>query len=912
MATRHNARNKVIHRQTFQNSNQMVELTVRTIPKQVVQNEVSKSQPPFIRDCALRKELQKVVDEKNNNISDKNAERKTSGKYSKNRDRAKGANGRVTVEVIKNKSNRERHEVVSHNSTWGEMLHSCSTITSCSDIDATEDSSVLELTNNMRNRTSKTAGGQAVRNDNEGSKSSLTRTQIRIHNQQSQSVQTSFINLDQQESPNNQSQNRQGNKRPAQEEYGRSHNSLARNRRSVAVETNPDDLRSNVQGGHTHSLNTQRVPSDRLLQQPEQPSNRLLSDDVNNSPFGESALQLLHQLRERLNTRGDSEGSNMVGVLEAFIGMRGSAGSVGTGNPAFQTDVASPLNNTVFQTPLGQPTSYGVSQQPGNTRCQQLRQEADRPSSRNLASQQQNQQHKPSSQNMQGNKRHVRGNHLESESGSDDQVSHHREKDIEQLKRVVEHQRRIISEQENNIQELRTLSAHILAQKEEENIQFLQAAQTRQGVDKETITNPEKDSALSQPATQNRDSGYGFEEVEKADNPVPSLDTSTEEDERKHPGNKARNKQRKADRALRSSLLQLQTENQILRREVQSNRDLILNLENQLTRAYKEIDSERQSHSGHSISRLSGSAPNLDLIGHRTETVSTRRGTNKRTPSVLGESEADSAYEEKSGSHLTSKINSPHSDGQQGKDSRTGSMRSFPMQSREIPERERVPMATTHDIPTDTALLQTGYIGKELTVPHALMNAATIPTSQFLLQNPDVATQVNDYGGTKSSAEKIVPAVLDSSSKESGKQKSVKPSRQLNSSQQAPIPNKGLDGLGLKISDLDPKPVVVLEEPTFTSFSTVSEQSYQESVLTCENSFLQGITTSRQPSRPNSRVTSPINLNSSDHSSVDLHPLESTRVKDSFHTLSESREFVALKGNETSTSSEFNSVEELE
>lgn len=336
------------------------------------------------------------------------------------------------------------------------------------------------------------------------------------------------------------------------------------------------------------------------------------------------------------------------------------------------------------------------------------------------------------------------------------------------------------------------------------------------------------------------------------------------------------------------------------------------NLENQLTRAYKEIDSERQSHSGHSISRLSGSAPNLDLIGHRTETVSTRRGTNKRTPSVLGESEADSAYEEKSGSHLTSKINSPHSDGQQGKDSRTGSMRSFPMQSREIPERERVPMATTHDIPTDTALLQTGYIGKELTVPHALMNAATIPTSQFLLQNPDVATQVNDYGGTKSSAEKIVPSVLDSSSKESGKQKSVKPSRQLNSSQQAPIPNKGLDGLGLKISDLDPKPVVVLEEPTFTSFSTVSEQSYQESVLTCENSFLQGITTSRQPSRPNSRVTSPINLNSSDHSSVDLHPLESTRVKDSFHTLSESREFVALKGNETSTSSEFNSVEELE
>lgn len=104
----------------------------------------------------------------------------------------------------------------------------------------------------------------------------------------------------------------------------------------------------------------------------------------------------------------------------------------------------------------------------------------------------------------------------------------------------------------------------------------MQVAQTRQGVDKETITNPEKDSALSQPATQNRDSGYGFEEVEKADNPVPSLDTSTEEDERKHPGNKARNKQRKADRALRSSLLQLQTENQILRREVQSNRDLIL------------------------------------------------------------------------------------------------------------------------------------------------------------------------------------------------------------------------------------------------------------------------------------------------------------------------------------------------
>ncbi|XP_063605691.1 uncharacterized protein LOC134780760 isoform X1 [Penaeus indicus] len=901
MASKRNARNKVIHRQTFQNSNQMVELTVKTIPKQAVRDEVSKSQPPFVRDCALRKELQKVVDDKNNNISHKNAGRKASGNYSSNRDRAKGLNGRVTVEVIKNKSKRNHHEVVSHNATWEEMLHSCSTITTCSDLDATEDSSVLELTNNMRNGPSKTAGQPHVRIDKENTKSNLTRAQIHLHNQQNQSVQTSFVNPYQQNVTNNQSQNRQGNKRPVREEYERPYNSQVRNTRSVAVETDQDNIRSNVQGGHAQSLNTERVPSNQLLQQPEQQSsNRLLSDDVNNSPFGESALQLLHQLRERLNTRGDSEGSNMIGVLEAFIGMRGSMGSVGTGNPVFQTNSASPLYTTVFQTPSNQPTAYGVSQQPEMTTLQQLQQEAGQSTGRNLASQQQNQQHKPTSQNPQANKRHVKESDLESKEENNDQMSRHREKDIEQLRRVIEHQRRIISEQENNIQELKTLSAHILAQKEE----FLQAAQTHQA-QKESLTNPRKDSSPTQSAAPNRDSGYGFEEVGKAD-------TSTEEDESRQPGRKAMNKQRKTDRALRSSLLQLQTENQILRREVQSNRDLILNLENQLSRAYKEIDSERQSRSGLSISRLSGSAPNLDLIGQRSEAASIKSRTNKRTPSVLGESEADSAYEEKSGSHLTSKINSPHSDGQQGKDSRAGSLRSFTIPSREIPERERMAVATTHDIPTDTALLQTGYIGKELTVPHNLMNAATIPANQFLLQNPIFTTQENDYRETKASAEKSTVAVSEVSSEGDGKQKLLKPSQQLNSSRIAPLPKKGLDGLGIKISDLDPKPVVVLQDPTFTSFSTVSEQSYQESVLTCENSFLEGITMSRHASKPNSRVTSPANLNNTDHSSLDLHPLESTRVKSSFHTLSESREFVALKGNETSTSSEFNSVEELE
>lgn len=123
----------------------------------------------------------------------------------------------------------------------------------------------------------------------------------------------------------------------------------------------------------------------------------------------------------------------MVGVLEAFIGMRGSMGSVGTGNPGFQTDSASPLYTTVFQTPSSQPTSYGISQHPGITRCQQLQQEAGQPSCRNAASQQQNQQHQPTSQNPQANKRQE--NDLESKEASSDKTNSHREKDMEQLKR---------------------------------------------------------------------------------------------------------------------------------------------------------------------------------------------------------------------------------------------------------------------------------------------------------------------------------------------------------------------------------------------------------------------------------------------------------------------------------------------
>lgn len=131
---------------------------------------------------------------------------------------------------------------------------------------------------------------------------------------------------------------------------------------------------------------------------------------------------------------GDSEGSNMVGILEAFIGMRGSMGSIGTGNPVFQMNSASPLYTTVFQTPSSQPTSCGVSQQPEIKRCQQLRQEAGQPTCRNFESQQQNQQHNPTSQNPQANKRHIKENDLESKD-KNDHISHQKEKDIEQLRR---------------------------------------------------------------------------------------------------------------------------------------------------------------------------------------------------------------------------------------------------------------------------------------------------------------------------------------------------------------------------------------------------------------------------------------------------------------------------------------------
>lgn len=131
----------------------------------------------------------------------------------------------------------------------------------------------------------------------------------------------------------------------------------------------------------------------------------------------------------------------MVGVLEAFIGMRGSTGSVGTGNPAFQTGNVSPLYGTVFQTPAGQ-SIYFANQQMGNLRYQHVQQEINQqlitPENHSVhqINQQQKQQEVLSRQNSQVNISQENQEYVqEGERQNNNQNFHQNDDNNDQLKR---------------------------------------------------------------------------------------------------------------------------------------------------------------------------------------------------------------------------------------------------------------------------------------------------------------------------------------------------------------------------------------------------------------------------------------------------------------------------------------------
>ena len=108
-------RTKIFHRQTFQSTNNVVELTVKTIPKDVYQPRKAANQPSSSRNCALKEEVMKGTNKENNNNVCKPPPAPAPKK-----------NSRVTVEV--SHKARKHHEVLPEGSTWRDALHNYSSI----------------------------------------------------------------------------------------------------------------------------------------------------------------------------------------------------------------------------------------------------------------------------------------------------------------------------------------------------------------------------------------------------------------------------------------------------------------------------------------------------------------------------------------------------------------------------------------------------------------------------------------------------------------------------------------------------------------------------------------------------------------------------------------------------------------
>lgn len=114
---------KVVHRRTFQNSNCVTELTVKTYPKPSKPN--FSTPVPFIRECNLQKEIERIEKEKKNV---KNAETKKAAGIRMIDEGSKGVGGSVTVEVTRKSHRKSRHPHIPDGGTWKDVLSQYSSV----------------------------------------------------------------------------------------------------------------------------------------------------------------------------------------------------------------------------------------------------------------------------------------------------------------------------------------------------------------------------------------------------------------------------------------------------------------------------------------------------------------------------------------------------------------------------------------------------------------------------------------------------------------------------------------------------------------------------------------------------------------------------------------------------------------
>ncbi|CAL4069785.1 unnamed protein product [Meganyctiphanes norvegica] len=540
-----------ISRKTFQNATRTVEVTVKSIPKAISTNKPTATQ--YKRNCHLQKENERIADLRNNNIEQNHMEKA----------KLKNVEPHFKINVAKKK---KTHNWVQPGSTWGDTLRANDSrnpanhtesisISSHSDSGIDDEIPLVENNVNQGMLNSRTVDNQRVLyfngqqyvqiNEHVGMQNEHIPCPSELSRNRDMAQQTSKIypikELHEESTKNISDTSRNLSSRGSKRIKTR--NVSIQCKRMEESTKQPEKQQTQVQTQH---IQVQTQPQHIF-------SERLLSDDAAASPFGESGIQILHQLRQRLQTVGDSEGSRMLAsFLESYLSVAGSGARL-QGAKSSHPSSASPSFPPVFETP------------------------------------------------QQNNKEEY-------------------EKELSKL-------RQELALQDTTIKKMKKISTQL--------IQHQEYLVSRKGDVQRT-----SDVAVS--ANKNKMSSPQSSQSNSASSQIESRKTN--------------------DSHAHATIMQYQTENDVLQGEVRRQRELIATLELQLTRLYRELESERTR------SRSANFIPQSQLNTQRSvisDTADLRLVTADKKASEQNsnqsESECDSAFVEKSGSQLTSKMSSPHS-----------------------------------------------------------------------------------------------------------------------------------------------------------------------------------------------------------------------------------------------------------
>lgn len=119
---------RVIHRETFQNSNQLVEVLIRTKPKLTTAGALVQKKSTFKRNCLLKNQLDHIT-EKSNPPTDPDRQRVSDSNRQDTQHSSKKLSNDMVVEVSKSKRNsRKKNLVLSTDKTWSDVFKSYSSI----------------------------------------------------------------------------------------------------------------------------------------------------------------------------------------------------------------------------------------------------------------------------------------------------------------------------------------------------------------------------------------------------------------------------------------------------------------------------------------------------------------------------------------------------------------------------------------------------------------------------------------------------------------------------------------------------------------------------------------------------------------------------------------------------------------